>query len=166
MIKSLLSAGDAKPESTGVAGKDDRTVDGGPVGSLVGGTMGRVRESRLLLRDAFDVEREERPLSTPGAAENRAVDSMSLSIAIVWVVSVVSAACLESWLGGRSSEETTSGRDICSPGGGLVQGVEGDDFLADERRRTCAIVAVLSIARRSGERDEEEERSGNKACRK
>ena len=60
MINSLASTGEVMPESIGVGGTEDIVVDVGVgrEGSLVGGAIGRVSESRLTWRPAVDLERE------------------------------------------------------------------------------------------------------------
>lgn len=61
MIKSLGSEGDVMVElSIGVGGYDVVATEAGREGSLVGGAIGRVSESRFVLRDAFDSERDAR----------------------------------------------------------------------------------------------------------
>jgi hypothetical protein len=72
IMKSFVSVGETTADvSTGVGGYDGAIDDVGVgrVGSLVGGAMGRVSDSRLGLREADDAERDERvKLSSSGRA--------------------------------------------------------------------------------------------------
>lgn len=72
-MKSIPSTGDMMEEgvSNGVGGKVAAVVDAGKgrEGNALGGAMGRVRDNLLVVLEAEEVDREERPPLNPPKGE-------------------------------------------------------------------------------------------------